>query len=164
MSRDPKEYLSKDRLMRPIGAGAAVAQGVAVEPVSAVAAAVPKLTPMTEVMPAEAETIKRTVKEMNPFLKSQSSHPEAADVALEAFAPEAFAVEAVVRDSGTPSTSTKTATQRTLVVVMTTVWVDEDAAVGAECDREASAAVDFEVDVAASVAFEAVSVHEAVAA
>ena len=53
---------------------------------------------------------------------------------------------------------------RTLVVVMTTVWVDEDAAVGAECDREASAAVDFEVDVAASVAFEAVSVHEAVAA
>jgi len=56
MSRDPKEYLSKDRLMRPIGVAAAGEREDVVGPVSAAAVVVPNLTPLTEAIKAAAGT------------------------------------------------------------------------------------------------------------
>lgn len=66
MSRDPKEYLSKDRHMRPIGVAAVVARADAVGPVSAAAVVVPNLTLLTEVMSSAAVGTKRPKAKRSP--------------------------------------------------------------------------------------------------
>lgn len=171
MSRDLKEYLSKDRLMRPIGVAAAEERGAVAEPDSAAAVVVPNPTPLTVAMPVAVGMKKKKAKTTSLSLRSsQPTQPEAVVVlVVDHFAAVSFVAVAV---HNIPSTSTKKLATRQKIFrmaatpAMTKEALAEDVGEAAAEEEEEEAFVEaFGVDVAAfEAAFEEVSVLAAVAA
>ena len=106
MSRDLKEYLSKDRLMRPIGVAAAEERGAVAGPDSAAAVVVPNPTPLTVAMPVAVGMKKKKAKTTSLSQRSsQLTQPEAVVVlVVDHFEAVSFVAVAV---HNIPSTSTK---------------------------------------------------------
>lgn len=168
MSRDLKEYLSKDRLMRPIGVAAAEEREAVAGPDSAAAVVVPNPTPLTVAMPVAVGMKKKKAKTSSLSLRSsQPTQPEAVVVlVVDHFEAASFVVVAV---HNIPSTSAKKlATRQKMAATpaMTKEALAEDVGEAAAEEEEEEAFVEaFGVDVAAfEAAFEEVSVLAAVAA